>query len=433
MTGGSRIAAMQRALAAAALVAACTVATPPGLELDVGRVCEDIEIEVPDPDVLPGSELHAAAIPRSGADGAWYLATDPHGALELRRVPEDMPALDLSALGAAEDFHVQPGPIEGQVWLALDRAEGARVWRIDETSELVDESALLAFPDGEGAWTRRVVFLGQAPHLVAVPRGATAGEVPIHLATLTPELTLGEAWALTATAQCAPLSELSCPLLWDDVRDVAVLDAAEAGSISGAALLLAISTQWTGEPIDPGQTPVFQTHIISVVLQRDAGAERPVLTRRDHVAWTTDGPVLPSPAQLAADPLGLYVVAGLVPGPDTSGAAATMSDYLFRADLLGAGTADAGDVIALLPKALDSHLLQLGSRVALGQIAGRTWNVAPIEGLAINEGIVGSLAVDEDARVLRAGRGQFVVLAEGQRGRRTRIACAEPEPGTTGE
>lgn len=416
---------MQRTgFAAAALLAACTIATPPGLELDVGRVCEDIAIEVADPDVLPGSELHAAAIPSSGADAAWYLATDPHGALELRRVPGDMPAIDLSALGEPDDFRVQPGPIEGQVWLALDRPEGARVWRIDETTEAVREGAALAFPDAEAGWIRRVVFLGQTPHLVAVPRASKAGVVPIHLAALTPELALGEAWALTATAKCAPLSELACPLFWDDLRDVAVLDSAEAGSISGAALLLAITTQGDPDPIDPEQVPVFETQVISVVLQRDAGAERPVLTRRDHVSWTSDGPVVPFPAQLAADPLGLYVVAGLIPGPDTSGAAATMSDYLFRADLLGAGTADAGDVIALLPKVLGSHLLQLGGRVALGQLSGRTWNVAPIEGLTINESIVGSLAVDADATVLRAGRGQFVVVADAAPSRRARIACA---------
>lgn len=421
------IARMLRPLVAATLVAACTVASPPGLDLDVGRVCHDIAIEVDDPDVLPGSTVHAAAVPRSGDQAAWYLATDPHGTLELRRVPGDMPAIDLSALGDPGDFRVQPGPVEGQVWLALDRPEGLRLWQIDETTETVRESAALAYPDADTAWSRRVVFLGQTPHVVAIPRSAPVGELPLHVAPVTPTLELAESWALTATAECAPFSELSCPLLWDDARDVAVLDAAEAGSISGAALLLGITSPWTGEPTDPETAPVFETNVISVVLQRDAAAERPVLTRRDHVAWATDGPVIPSPAQLAADPLGLYVIVGLLPGPDTSGASGTTSDYLFRAALLGAGTADAGDVIALLPKTLDSHLLQLGSRVALGQISGRTWNVAPIEGLTVNESIVGSLAVDPDTAVLRAGRGQFVLDADWQATRRARIVCAEPE------
>lgn len=421
--------AAMRAILAAALLAACAAGPAPGLVLDVGRVCDAIAIEVADADVLAGSRVHAAAIARSGADAAWYLATDAHGRLELRRVPEDMPAIDLSALGEPDDFHLAPGPIEGQVWLALDRAEGFRAWQIDEAAATVRESATFVdFPAAEGAWTRRVVFLGDAPHLVAVPRSATVGEVPIHLAALTPELALGERWTLAATAQCTPFSELNCPLLWDDPRDVALLDMAEPGSISGAALLLAISTPWDAAPIDPETPPVFSTHIVSVVLQRDAGAERPILTRRDHVAWITDGPVLPSPAQLAADPLGLYVIAGLLPGPDTSAASATMSDYLFRAELLGSGTSGAGDVIALLPKTLDSHLLQLGSRVALGQLAGRNWYVAPIEGLSIDESIVGTLAIDEGAAVLRAGRGQFVVVAEGPRSRRARIVCDASAP-----
>ncbi len=420
------IAVMVRPLAAVALVAACTVAPAPGLELDVGRVCDDIAIEVDDPDVLPGSTVHAAAIPRSGEPDAWYLATDPHGTLELRRVPEDMPAIDLSALGSAGEFRVQPGPIDGQVWLELDRLEGIRLWQIDETTATVRDSAAIVFPAFDGVWSRRVVFLGETPHLVAVPVVARVGTVPIYVAALTSDLEIAESWELTATAECAPFSELSCPLFWDDLRDVAVPDAAEAGSIAGTALLLAITTQWTGDPVDPEMAPVFSTNMISVVLQRDAAAERPVLTRRDHVAWTNDGPVFPAPAQLAADPLGLYVVAGLLPGPGTSAAEATSSDYLFRAPLLGSGTADAGDVIALLPKTLESHILQLGSRVALGQISGKTWNVAPIEGLTVNEDIVGSLAVDPETIVLRAGRGQFVLVADWQPTRRARIVCAEP-------
>jgi hypothetical protein len=420
------LARMRRALLLGPAVAACTAVTPPGLVLDVGRVCDNIALEVADADVLPGATIHAAAVVRSGGDAAWYLASD-QGRLELHPVPEDMPAIDLSMLGEPREFHVQPGPVEGQVWLLHDDDAGSRVWRIDEEAALAGP-ALAAFPDAAQAWTRRVVFLGRSPHLVAIPRSSKVGTIAVEVAALTPELELGERWSLTATVECAPFSELSCPLYWEELRDVALLDGAEAGSISGAALLLAVTTPQGALPAEPEMPVVFETHILSVVLQLDPAAERPVLTRRDHTAWTTDGPVIPSPALIAADPLGLYVIAGLLPGPDTSGANATSSDYLFRADLLGSGTSDPGDVIALLPKALRSRVLQLGGRVALGQIVGSTWHVAPIEGVAVNEEIVGSLKIGDDAEVLRAGRGQFVVVGEGLASRRVRVVCDETDP-----
>lgn len=419
--------AVWRALlgAASVLAASCVSASSPGLELDVGRRCDDIGLELADPDVLPGWTVHAAAIPRSGEDATWYLATDPKSRHWLRRVPEDIPSIELTASGDPADFQLQPGPVEGQVWLALDRDERAEVWRVDEASAEVRASAALEFPASEGEWTRRVVFLGSTPHLVAVPRSSRVGEVAVHIAALSPELGLGARWELTATVQCAPLSELSCPLFWEDLRDVSILDVAEAGSISGAALLLAIQTPPPSGPPSTDMPFIYETHILSVVLQSDLSAERPVLTRRDHVAWPSGGLVFPAPAQIAADPLGLYVIAGLVPGPDTSSADATSSDYLFRADLLGAGTGEAGDVIALLPRTLGSHLLQLGGRVALGQIVGETWHVAPIEGAEIREDTLGSLRVGEGAEVLRAGRGQMIVVGDERPNKRARVTCEE--------
>lgn len=420
------IAAMRRALTCGLAVAACTAVTPPGLVLDLGRVCDSIALAVADADVLPGATIHAAAVVRSDGEAAWYVASD-QGQLQLRHVPEDRPGIDLTMIGEAREFAIQPGPVEGQVWLLHDDEAGSRAWRIDEAA-VHEGPALPPFPNDAQGWTRRLAFMARAPYLVAIPTSSKVGTIAVEVAAITPELELGERWSLTATVECPPFSELACPLFWEDLRDVRVLDGAEAGSISGAALLLAVTTPLDAAPDDPEAPVVFETNVISVVLQLDAAAERPVLTRRDHTTWTTDGPVLPSPGLLAVDPLGLYVIAGLVPGPDTSGANATSSDYLFRADLLGSGTSDPGDVIALLPKALRSHVLQLGSRVALGQIVAGTWHVAPIEGLDIDEDIVGSLKIGDDAEVLRAGRGQFLVVGEGLANRRVRVVCDELPP-----
>ncbi|HEY8374897.1 MAG TPA: hypothetical protein VIK91_00355 [Nannocystis sp.] len=414
--------------ALAALLAACEPAPAPGLVLDVGRVCGDITLAVADADVLPGHAIHAAAIPRSGADAAWLVAGDPNQRLWLRRVPEDIPGVELTSLGPAHQFTLERGPIEGHVWLTQDRDDGVRVWRVDEaTGTIATSPQLLPFPDAATAWIRRTVFVSGSPHLVAFPRKSEVGRLRFYLTPLDASLASGVRWTLEAEVACAPLSELSCPLLWDDERDVAVLDVAEAGSIAGAAILLAITTppEAVAEPEAP---PSHVTHFVTIVIQRDAADGAPVVTRRDFPMAPTQGPTLPRPAQLAADPLGLYVLVGLIPGPDSSGANASDKDFLYRTDLVALGMSESSDLMALLPKETRSHLLQLGSRVALGQLRDGTWHVAPIEDATIRAEIVGSLAVGDEVVLHRAGRAQVVFTGGGLPSRRATIACGDREP-----
>src|SRR5262249_44728071 len=158
-------------------------------------------------------------------------------------------------------------------WLALDAFGAAKLWRVDDASATITTGpTITGFPDDEPTWIRRLVFLGQSPHLVAVPRASKVGELDLHVAAITPSLGLAQTWSLSAIVECPPLSELSCPLFWDDVRDVAVLDVAEPGSIAGAALLLAITSPVEVD-MDPETPPTFETNIISLVLQRDAADE----------------------------------------------------------------------------------------------------------------------------------------------------------------
>ena len=69
---------------------------PAELVLNVGRTCEDIGLAIADPDVLPSSTIHAAALARSDEDTTWYLASADPGELALRRVPKDIFGVDLS-------------------------------------------------------------------------------------------------------------------------------------------------------------------------------------------------------------------------------------------------------------------------------------------------------------------------------------------------
>ena len=118
-----------------------------------------------------------------------------------------------------------------------------------------------------------------------------------------------------------------------------MLDVAEPGSVAGAALLISIASLPDAQP-DPDIPPAtLQTHIISLTVQRDPATERPVVTRRDHVAWSTDGPVLPSPRRSPPTRSGSTCSRGSS-RPDGSSADATPADYLFRSDLLGSETTD---------------------------------------------------------------------------------------------
>ena len=175
------------ALLATLGLAACVEGPSPDLALDMGRVCQNIALEVRDPAVLPGWEVHAMALERSEGASAWVLGTSPDGRLRLRGWPEG-PPIELSDLGTAQEFRLVPGPGDGQTWLVLDRPGTVQIWRLDDaaTGTMFAGPPLTNFPF-EGEWTRRLVFIDEVPHLLAVPDAGDASTVEMSLSRLSLE------------------------------------------------------------------------------------------------------------------------------------------------------------------------------------------------------------------------------------------------------
>lgn len=416
---------MRRSLILAAAVLACDPAVGPELALDMGQVCRTIAFAVRDDAVLPGWDIHAMAVERSGGEGAWALATNPDGRLMLQPWPSG-PGLELTGLGEPQDFTLLPGPIEGQAWLVLDRAERTQVWRLDDA----ERGQVLAGPQlpplpGPGVWRRRLVFVEQAAYLLAVPRLADASLVELELAPLPtdtlspgPPLTL-EFWR-TCPEDQAVAGICPTPLISGEVA-VEPLGASEPGTTSVSATLLAMYSQ----RMEKEETPVYTTLVASLELRSAGPDQPPTMVRRDHVPWATVGEVVVTPAQIAADANGLFVLAGVLPVPDAAPAAD--SDYLIRASR-SAGVQD-NTIVATFPKSRHTGLLQLGTRVALLQrdLEGTTLYIAPIDNIKVDIETTGNLTVRGDEDVLRIGRGQLLVRAKSG-GRRVIAGCkAEPE------
>lgn len=408
---------MRRPLALAATLLACDPAVGPELALDMGQVCRNIAFAVRDAAVLPGWEIHAMAVERTGGASAWALATSPGGRLMLQPWPAGT-GLELTGLGAPEDFTLLPGAIEGQTWLVLDRDDRTQVWRLDDAAD----GRLLAGPQlaPQPGWRRRLVFVGQSAYLLAVPRLADASLVELQLAPLpTDTLSPGEPLPLEFWRTCPEDQEAeggcSTPLISGEIV-IEPLGASEAGTTSVSATLLAIYGQRQSE----SDTAVYTTLVASLELRSAGPDQPPTMVRRDHVPWTTSGEVVVSPAQIAADVAGLFVLAGVRPVPDA--APAPVFDYLIRASR-SAGVQD-NTVVAQFPKSRQTGLLQLGTRVALLQrdLAGETLFIAPIGNINIDTDATSSLPISSEETVLTIGRGQLLIRGENE-GRRVIAGC----------
>ncbi len=425
---------------AATATLACDAAVGPELSLDMGHNCRAIDFEVRDPDVLPGWEIHAMAVERNGGASAWTLATNPKGHLMLQPWPTG-PGLGLSSVGLPKEFTLMPGPIEGQAWLVLDREDRTQVWRLDDAAG----GALFAGPQlpplpGPGTWRRRLVFVDQTPYLLAVPMLADVSLIEVQLAPLSSDtLTPGPALTFEFWRTCPEVQEaedtdtgtdtdtedagdtdagVACPtpLITGEIA-VEPLGSTEPGTTSVSATLIAMY----GSRVSETNTAVYTTLAASLELRSAGPDQPPMMVRRDHVPWTTVDPVAVSPARIAADANGLFVLVGLEPLVDPP-MREPPSDYLLRASR----GADDQSPIASLPKELRSGLLQLGARVALLQRNEDTLYIAPVDDVNVDLSRQGNLPLETDTEVLNAGRGQLLVRGD-KTSRRVIAGCKASE------
>lgn len=411
---------MRRVLLAVVAAGSCVSGPSPDLAIDLGHICTKIGLEVRDPALLPGYDVHALAVERSEGERAWALATDGEGRLQLIASP-DLAAHDFSEIGSSDELLLLPGAIEGETWVMLDRPGETQVWRVTDGDEgaLTASPRLVDFP-AAGMWTRRLVFLDQVAYILSVPFTGDASTVEVLLSRLDDALTPEPALSLPLWQSCPEGQTddgLPCqpPLLSGSI-ELELLGTTEGGSVGGAAAMIGMYAAKMSEP--PLMSAVYTTLVTNVELRSLGPDQPPTLTRRDLPYWNTTGPVVVTPAYIATDRDALYWLAGLVPLGDV---APPDTDFVY-----GAEHADDGGqarILATAKKDLNSHLLQIGGGVALGQIHGNRWTIAPLESRAVSDDITGALTLDPGATVSLAGRGQFLVRSDGG-SRRVAAACA---------
>ncbi len=405
---------MRRLLAAAIALTGCVLEGPaPDLEVDMGRSCDAIALEVRDPGVLPGWQVHALAAVHSDGERVWALASDGKNQLRLKTWP-DGPEHDLSGLGNAGEFHLIAGPRDGETWLLLNQPLRALVWRIDENAEVLPEPASLLVPDAAFEFHWRLVFLGERPHLLGIPRlgdvGTTILVYPIDPMTLALGKPGTEPLMVLCQTEACGDSPSPGTLQFDPVATVAF------GPLGGAALLIGVYSTTTPEM--PPATNLYRSQLLQLQLRSLGAGRMPEVSQSVIPFAPTVGDSVFSPAFLVADDSGYYGLVGQTPlgsGPVPE------IDLVFRM-----ARREPFTTIATAQRSLRSHLLQVGSRGALGQIAGETWTIAPLNPDGVDTERVAALRVAPETTISSAGRGEFLVRDEGQ-ARRVVAACVQDE------
>ncbi len=405
-------------LGLAILVAGCSEGPAPELWLDLGRTCTQIALEVRDPAILPGWHVHAFKLEQLSASHGWALATTPEGQLRLQPWP-DGPGMDLSHLGTTEQFQLLTGAVSGQIWLVLDQPGRFQFWRLDDaaTGTVVSPPALVDFPE-PGTWQRTIIFLDDAPYVIAVPRVASDYQAELEIAAIHPEtlevatpvpLTLWQTCSYedtdTDTAEPEPTLDGCSTSLLNGPIAIQLLTTTEAGHFSSATVLLGL---YTAHPAQAGTGALYTSLVSAVELRMAAPELLPTVHRRQLPLWTTTVPVEIRPASIASDRERIYWLTG-VDTNDTEESSNFLKDFLYRADRLV--TKSAVNNFANVEKSRNSQLLQIGDRVALSQISAGAWSIAPISD-KVNTDNQYSLAIDVGAKVSAAGFGEFLVSSE---------------------
>lgn len=384
-----------RTLALALLAATACEEPQPVLDVEI-RGCAGIRLDVREA-VLPDQDVEALVADRVQGDTAWVVTRHQDLTLWLKASHGDA-AHPLETLDATL-LRLVPGSRDAETWLVFDHPDYPRVWRLGESTagEVTEVPDLGGWP-GPGTWTRRLLFIGDTPHLLAAPRTALPERIELKLVALDREaLTLRATYTIDITPRCRDdeTGELYlCNLVMnhDDPVTLQILDVIEAGRMAGGAALVGINALAppTGEKT---YFPIYRT----VILHRD-GDDRPPQVHGSP-GWHV---IAKGPAQLF-------------------GQMATDGNLLFRLtdNLLGevrGGPQLFFDVIgrdseefAIWDLPQGDMLLQIGERAVLGNLDDGRWTLAPLRGTRLETDAGGSITLPAGARITSAGREQLLV------------------------
>ncbi len=422
--------------AIAVTLPALTCVTPTlDLTIDTGTRCSTVAVEVLDDAVLMGWTVHALAVLDATGDEGWALATDPNKRLKLQPLP-DGPGLDLTELVDAGAFDLVPGPLPGEAWLLFDRPAGARVWRLGDAArgELTEAPDLSAFPDDdEVVWTRRLIFVGGVPHLLAVPNEGDASTLILPMARLDREtLAIVDTWSIDFWWTCDQMS--------GDIEDgdgcmetpyelIARLELLAVTQPDGAGVSAALIGLHAEEPSETPELEGLHHTVVTSLELRDAGPDVPPdAYRHDRANWAGATELMISPAQIGADDDGLYVLAGVLQPPDAM-EPIQPKDFLISAEHANERDSGVNNVFGFLDRDLRSHLLQVDGEVALGQFLESEWRVAPIvkdgPDVVVDTTLIAGLPVAAGSVARGAGFGQMMLRPPQGPALRVHLVCAD--------
>ena len=418
-------------LAVALPVLTCT---EPALDLtiDTGTRCDGVAVEVRDAAVLPGWTVHALAVLDESGDEGWALATTPDRRLLLQPLPSGQP-LDLSDLADAGTLELMPGPVPGEAWLLFDRPEGARVWRLGSPAyaEIQEAPALTEFPAEADAWSRRLLFLGATPYLLAAPGSGDASTLALPLARLDRDtLAIDETWSIDFWWTCEePVGDEDgdggCEgTVFEQIDRIELLAGTQADGAGATVVLVGLHA------VKPGETPdlpgLHKTEISSLEL-RNAGIDQPPdAYRHVRVSWEGADALMFSLAQVGADDANMYVLAGVYAPPDAK-VPLLAKDWAVRAPHSDPRNGAVNDNFAYEDKQERVHLLQVDGEVALGEFKSGKWLVAPIvvvdDYAKVDSSLVAGFPVDDGTVARNAGFGQFLLLPPQEPAQRVSLVC----------
>lgn len=443
MTGGWRMLAGMRRLALLIALPALTCTAPaPDLQLDFPLQCERLSVEVRDPAVLPGWTVHALVVLDESGTRGWVYASDANKRRFVRGWPEG-PSTDVTVLAQEGRFDLQPGTMPGEAWLLYDRPGGARVWRLGDPGrgEVQEAPDLSEFPGGPGGWTRRLVFVGHVPHLLAAPPDGEASTLQLPLARLDrTTLALDDAWTIEFWSTCSEEDEddaeadtggscVTMPSQFETIREVELLATTQPDGAAETVVLVGLHAQLVSET--PDLEPLHDTVMSTLTLKPVVGDGPPDAFRHDRLGWTDLVPLAIAPAQVATDPEGIFVLGGVEIPPDAS-LPGLQQDQLLEAEFAGDDGSGFNMPLIYLDRDLRSHLLQVDGLVALGQFLEGEWRVAPIvRGMNGTVGVdvdrVADLPVPAGTTARGAGFGHFVLVSPDAPAQRVTLGCAADE------
>ncbi len=407
------------------LATGCQGPPTPDITVDLRTPCEAFTQLTLSSDLTPGMRTLQLAGDVHRQPAGWAVTVEG-SSYALRRIGDTRldapPPVALSPFSSQGQLTLHAGPAVGETWLVRDEPSEFSLWQLHPDG-VVKQSGNLGAEFVGSSFRRDLIFIGDTPYVIGIPTSSDTTEYEVWVGELDNDLNVGTTWSLELTGTC-PDETFDCAS--KGFADIALLDQAEADGTSPALLLLSFD-----QVLDSTRS----IYIATLRVDFDDDSQRPIALRREYFprqVWPVGGSLQAyiAPAQIARDTDGYYILAGLhqinVDDPSDQ-----LDSVLVRFDSLS-GIANAPYIG--FPQYVSPHLLQLDTRVALGQYGEGSWHIAPLvsgnnANFVIDLDNLSSLALGESSELVEVkpgGRSQVLHRTADNREIHTLITCGDP-------